>query len=793
MAESRGMDVIRIADGSILFRAILFDAVDAKIVAGAVTLRLWHFIPATGALETYDFNDDTFKAGAVVTATAGMTYRMAENATYDTGLWTYRHAVLTDFEVGDKYAVEVTHADLPRPVSFEFQYGDGDAWVPNTGLATAGGATSISLATSAEAVNDSTYVGSLVAIVGGTGIGQARIITAYDAAGGATDRLCTVNRAWAVNPAAGSVYVIIPKDELGLVDAVWDEDVTGHVVASSAGAALDALGTAIDGRANNANLNALLAVPDVAANTIAYTIWDALIAAHVGAGTTGENLDALGTAIAARANNANLNALLGVPDFDGATAGVVAVGGTAEAGSSATLIVDTANRVEADADYWVGSIVVMKTGNAIYQARAITDFDQVTDTITVSPAFTSAVAAGDDYVILQSAIGSSVLSPVTIAAIADAVWDEDIVAGHGTADTAGLLLRVLGAAISVRVNNSTLDDLLGVPDTAATDTVCGQVWEETLAGHNTVGSMGEVMNNIAAAAYPTVVAIADAVWDEDIVAAHGTADTAGLLLRALGYLISTRVNNPNLNALLGVADVAATNLSDAIWDEDLTAHTTVDTSGNLITILGKAIQDRANNGNLDALLGVVDSAGADIAWTVLDEVISGAAHTTADSVAQRLYAMDILTEVGGTGDLTETYDQCQKVDKAACDGPAVADSLADKMDDALALLALADRALCISVNLEGIALRIEVCQEQYGVVVAGTWTQCAAQIFDEAGAIVANIGVGDFGAITGRGFFQYTLSPHLLTAGKTYQIEVTLTDGGLLTFQNTKLFKVINV
>ncbi len=45
------------------------------------------------------------------------------------------------------------------------------------------------------------------------------------------------------------------------------------------------------------------------------------------------------------------------------------------------------------------------------------------------------------------------------------------------------------------------------------------------------------LDQAAAGGAPSVGAIADAVWDEDVVAAHGTSDTGGLLLRALGTLI----------------------------------------------------------------------------------------------------------------------------------------------------------------------------------------------------------------------------------------------------------------
>lgn len=71
---------------------------------------------------------------------------------------------------------------------------------------------------------------------------------------------------------------------------------------------------------------------------------------------------------------------------------------------------------------------------------------------------------------------------------------------------------------------------------------------------------------IAALNDPTVAAIADGVWDEDIVAAHGAASSAGLLVRALGAAISTRANSPTLAALLAVPDVASATILTAIAD-----------------------------------------------------------------------------------------------------------------------------------------------------------------------------------------------------------------------------------
>jgi len=73
--------------------------------------------------------------------------------------------------------------------------------------------------------------------------------------------------------------------------------------------------------------------------------------------------------------------------------------GTADSGSSATLV--DAALTQADADYWAGQMLVMLTGNAAGQARTVLNFDAGTDTLTIAPAFTAAIATGDEYVIVS--------------------------------------------------------------------------------------------------------------------------------------------------------------------------------------------------------------------------------------------------------------------------------------------------------------------------------------------------------------------------------------------------------
>ena len=108
-------------------------------------------------------------------------------------------------------------------------------------------------------------------------------------------------------------------------------------------------------------------------------------------------------------------------------------------------------------------------------------------------AATFAAGAIDAAAIAADAITAAKIAADVGAEIADAVWDEDIVAAHGTVDTAGRCIRTLDA-ISDRTNNANLNGVLGVPDTAGVDLgeeIADEVWDEATAGHTTAGSFGE--------------------------------------------------------------------------------------------------------------------------------------------------------------------------------------------------------------------------------------------------------------------------------------------------------------
>jgi hypothetical protein len=166
---------------------------------------------------------------------------------------------------------------------------------------------------------------------------------------------------------------------------------------------------------------------------------------------------------------------------DGAVTGSVAVD------SFATDLTEASN------DHYNDATIQFYTGALAGQSRKIDDYVGGTKVVHVTPDLTEAPGVGDDFIILPS--GAGVLS----AASVDAIWDENVVTAHGTAQTAGRLVRDLGGNISARTNSGNLNALLGVADTAGHDvpsTTTDEVLDEALSGHTTVGTLGQALQPI---------------------------------------------------------------------------------------------------------------------------------------------------------------------------------------------------------------------------------------------------------------------------------------------------------
>lgn len=184
-------------------------------------------------------------------------------------------------------------------------------------------------------------------------------------------------------------------------------------------------------------------------------------------------------------------------------------------------LVDSATKAVEDQ-----AILIETYGNA--SAQHAFDLDTATQNVNVSSMSAGTVTAA---AIATDAVDADALSTDARNEIADAVWDEDIEAAHGTDATAGLLLRVLGAAISNRANNATLNALLGVADSAGVD-LPEQVWSEAVR----VLTANTNLND------PTADAVADAVWDE-LKAGHVGAGSFGEEVQA--HALSTEITALN--------------------------------------------------------------------------------------------------------------------------------------------------------------------------------------------------------------------------------------------------------
>lgn len=160
----------------------------------------------------------TAQAGATdsITLAAGAS---AVNGTYDPGIIIINSGTgagqartILDYNGTSKVAtVDRDWRTNPDATSVYTVFPVSNLLSTNEGLAQAGAASTITLNTNASSVNN-TYNGQIIALRGGTGQDQTRIVTAYN---GAT-KVATVDSAWATNPDNTSIYMMLQG---GYIDA----------------------------------------------------------------------------------------------------------------------------------------------------------------------------------------------------------------------------------------------------------------------------------------------------------------------------------------------------------------------------------------------------------------------------------------------------------------------------------------------------------------------------------------------------------------------------------------------
>jgi len=342
------------------------------------------------------------------------------------------------------------------------------ASVTHSGTAQGGAATYITLDAGASAT-DGAYDPSVVAIISGTGAGQARLIMEYNG----TSKAAYVDRNWKTNPDATSEFVIFADPgrehtnegvltaatsttaDLNSLASATDDTYNGQWIFVRAGTGEDQVRRITDYDGTNQRVtvdpawtttpstDSIYAIlPNACTkDVIADAVWDEAMSGHVAAGSAGKYIsDMLDDTDELQTNQGNW---------------VTATGFSTHVSS------DVAS------DVW-NSLKAAHTTEATFGAYLNSD--------------------------VQTAIDAGGGSAPTAAAIADAVWDEDIGSGnHATANTPGKYISDI------------IDDVTGLAGAAMRGT-----------------------DSAYTGTPPTAAAIADAVWDEDIGSGnHATADTPG--------------------------------------------------------------------------------------------------------------------------------------------------------------------------------------------------------------------------------------------------------------------------
>lgn len=330
------------------------------------------------------------------------------------------------------------------------------------------------------------------------------------------------------------------------------------------------------------------------------------------------------------------------------------VTGTADAGSTASAIVD-AERTEATTDYWQHGVVEMTSGANIGQMRRITAFNAGNDTITIAPAFKSAVAAGDTYRIIH--VLADGLRPITegnedVGVEADGHVHGDLKEWLGVAPLALTSQKVQAKDADAAQASVCTETRLSELDAATTGKAANEIdilKEAAVARRGTAqaGAAGSVTLDSGASA------VTDFYKDAWVFLVSGTGAGQSRLVSAyngttkVATIVPNWVTNPDSTSvfiLLPAARVAGSQLTADMrgTDNAALAASFSFTSGNV-----HAHIKAEDNIDFGALKKASINAEVDNA---LDTAIP--VTPTADSVNERVKAIDDKLPAGSIGDAT---------------------------------------------------------------------------------------------------------------------------------------------
>jgi len=203
----------------------------------------------------------------------------------------------------------------------------------------------------------------------------------------------------------------IETDATSIANAVWVAPTTGHVGAGTMGGLVNTGGSGG-------------AAPSAA--VIAGAVWDEATNLHTSFGTYGQALQELHSATCADGASGTIQLAVGASGLN---------------------------------DFYNGALVVLTSGTGVGQARTIVSYVGSTRQATVDRAWVT-IPVGDDtvYMIVPQSDSPAAAAP-SAATNAAAVWNETL-AGHVTADSAGVAMKNSFKILKNRTKiNTTLDTL----------------------------------------------------------------------------------------------------------------------------------------------------------------------------------------------------------------------------------------------------------------------------------------------------------------------------------------------
>lgn len=500
--------------------------------------------------------------------------------------------------------------------------------------AAAGAAGTITLGASASATAN-IYIDHIVGIVGGTGAGQARRITAYTAG-----KVATVVPNWTTTPDATSVYELFG-------------------------------GTGVD-------------VRTWGGSTAAPTTVNALVSGRVDASVGAMAANVLtASAVAASA--------LTSAKFDNTVNIQIARTGTAQAGSTSTTIKLDASASAVD-NLYNELICYIVSGTGAGQSRQVTGYVGSTKVATVDAAWATTPDATSVFQLLPTAAGgvSGTVNANVVqwqgsapSALNSGAVQADLVQWRGSTPVA----LDAGGYVGVDVN-AWVGTAVETPTTGGRPIVQARVIDDTAVKRSTFAQdaldlFGDIRRNTAQAGSTSTTIVLDAGasatddWYKNglimIVGGTGAGQfrtissyTGASKTATVGSAWSTTPDNTSVFAILAAGgSVDSTTVANAVWDASRSGHTTTGSFGEGINVV--SIATAAANTVRDSILNFSHRTGRTVKGFIrrLDALASGKATGLIGTVATFFqpdgttveYTADQDTTAGTRGTATVTNSE----------------------------------------------------------------------------------------------------------------------------------------